>query len=1337
MSFESQDIPCESYRLRLMSDFEMKSKAEVLFSAEMNLSRLNCLDSLFYGSTTSSSGVCAICNARSDTCPGHSGVISLPFPIPRAICVKEIKNLIPLICPICSRVPLPDDIREQIYKVEPHLRLKIIKNEIEKISNKGENMFVCPRCESNTRLIKVIGQEPCMRFKIFDTFKNTEDFLNPIAIHRILNSFNDVELCGYNRNFDPKNWFTTCISIIPNKLRLKSLDTSVSVISSYYRMIIEEIIPELDKVYKSLTPEDEIVIQKVELYRRFETFYDQLNAYYMLLTDPTTDKVLETSLQLISKKDRKHVDTSNSIIGRIKDKDHSLFTQGIIDSRHDCSARTVLNGAPDTKVTHVNVPEYIASKMTIRYPVYEQNIKIMRAILAAMSDVSLFNDVKVPKVLYVYKNSSGNLLRIDPSNAQNQAGLLQPGDKLEITLINGDFVMHSRYPSIREESWTSLQINTDSNSVVTIPLVVCEMKQADFDGDEAQIFASSNKCYNIEALLLHSIYRQLIAYKNCDPALAITKADLQEGVPRIKPNKETIIHDWDVVYPPRNVLEDIENVLPKDLNYNSSDMVIENGKVKDKCNFGNKEFYKYVNTLYGPEICCNIMDAVIKTAYDLNRNDGTTLGFNIKVFDPKHLKEINQIKKDLFERLCEFEKENDINKDIKQMIEVEKVLPKVKEILLEDVKGTKIQSLAKSRLEEFSQMVFSKGQIKHEATQSRFAPELAEGTRTLCCFPKYSTDPRAYGYVFNGYTSDCGPVAQFYDAKSTRKNLYDRGMGTAIQGYGQKKYCLMYGTTFCDFNGGVVDPFRLVQLQYGPCGVDPRLQVIQPIPEYKDYKDKELKECHDLIEDWKERYSELSHEKGNNIIKNSWNSPFDYEMFLKTNAKKGLTSDKEIDSFIEELKEIFVPIGKRECNLEEFEDSIWNRLDLMSINLIHTIYYFRIKLREYVLTKELRERIIEIFTNSLVQGGEPVGMKAAIASTEPLTQSVLNSIHKHAGGVDENRVQRTQGADRFNEILGGAVNHNTVITIGLYDDSKESCIKFANEQETFFFNDIWVNCKIGICSSINPKIREYYNDIDFKEITHSPYYLNMIWNLSVIANYNIHPCDVIDRLMKNFDQILFIAGFVVNSKEFNAFVYFKPGITLSQVSILVEEWEAQKPKCVIHGKYLKNCYVCENRSKPGHYLIEGNEVRDDICALENLIYDERIDPYLCHTTNIEVANKMFGIFEGNAQSIAELEYAAVHLSDTSSLVQRIYKILADYSCVSAELLGANRYSLKNDEYKDPLSTINFESVKNATVNALMTHKVAKSSANHYVASQFWGDLPASGDSVSKVILYEK
>jgi hypothetical protein len=115
---------------------------------------------------------------------------------------------------------------------------------------------------------------------------------------------------------------------------------------------------------------------------------------------------------------------------------------------------------------------------------------------------------------------------------------------------------------------------------------------------------------------------------------------------------------------------------------------------------------------------------------------------------------------------------------------------------------------------------------------------------------------------------------------------------------------------------------------------------------------------------------------------------------------------------------------------------------------------------------------------------------------------------------------------------------------------------------------------------------------------------------------------------------------------------------------------------------------------------------------------------------------MFGIFEGNAQSIAELYYAATHLSDTSSLMQRIYKVLADYSCVTAELLGANRYSLKNDEYKDPFSTINYESVKNATVNVLMTHKSAKSSANHYVASQFWGNLPASGDSVSKVILYE-
>ena len=93
------------YRIRLMSDDELKAKSEIIFTYDNLISKDSTLDSSIFGVTNLHSE-CGICGGNIDTCPGHMGAIISPFPFVKSICMESFKSLITILCPICSCIPL-------------------------------------------------------------------------------------------------------------------------------------------------------------------------------------------------------------------------------------------------------------------------------------------------------------------------------------------------------------------------------------------------------------------------------------------------------------------------------------------------------------------------------------------------------------------------------------------------------------------------------------------------------------------------------------------------------------------------------------------------------------------------------------------------------------------------------------------------------------------------------------------------------------------------------------------------------------------------------------------------------------------------------------------------------------------------------------------------------------------------------------------------------------------------------------------------------------------------------------------------------------------------------
>jgi hypothetical protein len=403
-------------------------------------------------------------------------------------------------------------------------------------------------------------------------------------------------------------------------------------------------------------------------------------------------------------------------------------------------------------------------------------------------------------------------------------------------------------------------------------------------------------------------------------------------------------------------------------------------------------------------------------------------------------------------------------------------------------------------------------------------------------------------------------------------------------------------------------------------------------------------------------------------------------------------------------------------------------------NFVHHEYYFRVKLYNKKYSNEMLEEIKKYFKYSLVDAGDAVGMKAALAVGEALTQAPLKAIHLGGGGVSHDLLRRPKGIDRFQELLSGLPNRDVIITIRLIDDSKENSEKFAYENETFYFKEIWKRIEICISDKIEQKVLELHPTIDFKFIVVASRYIKAIWDLSNISEYNIHITDVINSLLSNYSEIYFITGYVLNKSEFLAYIYIKPNLPDNKIQKLVFDFSQEKTQNVIHGKYLKRCYVSENKNDPGHYLIQANESRENILSLENMIYDPEIDPTGCRITDMERSLKLFGLNETLSRTHEEIIYASINLSETKEILFRHYKTMCDSMLGNGTFKYATRNSLKLDNTTDVLKLISFETARDMMKTHLKKGTIHPIIDN--VAASVFGELGTIGTGISKISLFK-
>jgi hypothetical protein len=331
-------------------------------------------------------------------------------------------------------------------------------------------------------------------------------------------------------------------------------------------------------------------------------------------------------------------------------------------------------------------------------------------------------------------------------------------------------------------------------------------------------------------------------------------------------------------------------------------------------------------------------------------------------------------------------------------------------------------------------------------------------------------------------------------------------------------------------------------------------------------------------------------------------------------------------------------------------------------------------------------------------------------------------------------LKKTIGGDRFEELVGGSIHKNSVITLGFYDSSKEAVEKFAKREETIYFPDIWTKMETVISYNISKDVKEMHPKIKdlFDKIEVSKTYIKMVWTLGTLADYDIPLSSVYNKLYESFEDIAFITGRPVNAKEYMVYMYFDKSITIEKLNNYKQQFKNYGRECIIHGDCIKNCFITQNKHT-GEWIMKCNEINDKIRAYEKIIYREEVDPSKCFTTNTKLIKQIYGVFETGSRLCEELLYTGLKLSCVGDIPARHFKTIG-LGCISSGdfFLAVSNSAFKND--MDYLRGCNFEQPSTFIRKAISEGEYKN--IDDTVAGAFFGLMPKCGTGYSKIVIYK-
>ncbi|KAI4986177.1 hypothetical protein ZWY2020_018807 [Hordeum vulgare] len=480
---------------------------------------------------------CETCMAGMAECPGHFGHLELAKPMFHIGFIKTVLSIMSCVCFNCSKI-LADENDDKDKKFKQALRIKNPKNRLRKINEACKNKKVCSAgeddlegqdqldtdgpvkkrggCGAQQPKIRIDGMNMVAEFKITNKKNGDQDQLpEPVerkqilSAERVLNvlkriSEEDCLLLGLDPKYARPDWMILQVLPIPPPPVRPSvmMDTS-------------------SRSEDDLTHQLAMIIRHNENLRRQErngapahiiTEFAQLLQFHIATY---FDNDLPGQPRATQRSGR----PIKSICSRLKAKEGRV-RGNLMGKRVDFSARTVITPDPNINIDELGVPWSIALNMTYPETVTPYNIERLKVLVE--------NGPHPPPgktgAKYIIREDGQRLdLRYVKKSSDQH---LELGYKVERHLIDGDFVLFNRQPSLHKMSIMGHRIKIMPYSTFRLNLSVTSPYNADFDGDEMNMHVPQSFETRAEVLELMMVPKCIVSPQANRPVMGIVQDTL-------------------------------------------------------------------------------------------------------------------------------------------------------------------------------------------------------------------------------------------------------------------------------------------------------------------------------------------------------------------------------------------------------------------------------------------------------------------------------------------------------------------------------------------------------------------------------------------------------------------------------------------------------------------------------------------------------------------------------------------------------------------------------------------------------------------------------------------
>jgi DNA-directed RNA polymerase II subunit RPB1 len=791
--------------------------------------------------------ICPTCGQTYKECPGHYGYHMLAKPVIQIQYYHDIIKILKCFCNQCSAI------RFNKYDVEALVELKSRKGKSRflYVSEKAKSIKTCLNCgaaqpewkrdkDGIAKVAKIdrIGKIPVIHTLEGDKKEKLIETVDPEIILKIFKKISDedVDYIGLNPKLSRPDWMIWTIMLIPPPQMRPSVKSETGKVSD------DDISHKLNDIIKFNT--------QLRIKLEEPTKKNYIDVWWQLLQYHVATYV-DNEISNIPKATHRSGRPLKTIRQRVKTKDGRV-RGNLMGKRVDGSARSVITADPNLSLDELGVPKQIAMNLTYPEKVTIYNISQLTQYVRNGPDV--YPGAKSYKKKGKKENKKS--LRLE-SNRENIK--LQPGDIVYRHLIDGDWVLFNRQPSLHKMSMMGHRVRVLPWKTFRLNVNVTSPYNADFDGDEMNMHIPQSYEAINELRFLAAVPYQIVSPQASAPVMGLVQDSLlgsnlltSDGVTLNLQQMMRLIgwincYDGKIPRPMAGNLwtsQQLVSLFLPNISFKEDTVEIVGGDMrsgvlgKDTLGAKNNSLFHITWNDHGPSATQDLFNNISNVAKEWLLYRGFSTGISDCVTTPEVNQSVKKIIRETKEKaIREIEKVNlGTSEKISDPQTIKAEFPSHMITLLNDgrreAENLTYDQLNKNNSNSINTMVKagSKGN-KTNIVQvvSLLGQQEVEGSwipeqyyrRTLPHFHKDNLSPEAHGFVENSFMDGLTPTEYWFHAQAGRVGVISRAIKTAETGYIQRKLIKAMEDLRVCYDGTVRNANNIIiQTVYGNDGFD-------------------------------------------------------------------------------------------------------------------------------------------------------------------------------------------------------------------------------------------------------------------------------------------------------------------------------------------------------------------------------------------------------------------------------------------------------------------------------------------------------------------------------------